>query len=111
MDVRQVLHSAVFQEIFKTEYAIGQVAHRQSWNVGRIVGHFVLEALHVAMEMRTRQALAWTVWRIWRVAMGRSIQVQASQDEDFPSTRLVLQPGAVSVATLKIEQELFAAVY
>jgi hypothetical protein len=102
LDVGRILHSAVFQKVFKANYTVGQVAHRQSGNIGRLESHLVLETLDVAMEMRTRQAHAWTMGRVRRIPMGRPVQIQASENKNFSAARLVLQACAVSVATFKI---------
>jgi hypothetical protein len=105
------LHGAKFQKVFKTKYAVRQIAHRQSGNIGWLVGHFVFEALDLAVEMRTCQTHARTMGRVRRIPMGRPVQVQAGQDENFPAARLIFQAGAIPVAAFKIKKKLFPPIH
>jgi len=87
----------------EAKQAVGGISQVESLNVGWGVGNPVFKILCIYMEMGTEQALAGAVGRIWRVPVGWAIEVQARQNDHFSPARLVLEPRAVSTASLKIE--------
>jgi hypothetical protein len=105
------LYSTIAQEVFEAKQAVGGISQAESLDVGWGVGNPVFKVLGIYVEMGTRQALAGAVERIGRVPVGRPIEVQARQDDDFSRTRLVLEPRSISPASLKVEQKFFAAVH
>jgi hypothetical protein len=104
------LYSTIAQEVFEAKQAVGGISQVESLNVGWGVGNPVFKILCIYVEMGTRQALTGAVGRIGRVPVGRPIEVQARQDDDFSPARLVLEPRAISPASLKVEQKFLSAV-
>jgi hypothetical protein len=110
LNVRERLHRAILQEVLETKYTIIQIAQGKSRNVREIEGNFVLEVFEAAVEMGTSQTRAWLVRCVRRVAVGRATEIEPRKNQNFSGPGLILQPCAVPVAALKIEEELFTSV-
>jgi hypothetical protein len=60
--------------------------------------------------MGADETLCWPVWRVLRITMGPTIDIQTSQNEDSPSPGLEFQRCRSDLGPLKIEKEPLTSV-